>query len=187
MGRAWAAGLLMISLAAHATVYRWVGPNGVVNYSNSPHPGAVQVNLNAAPYSLVTAPAPVTSQQNNSADLSNAGLPSDTPQPAASASESLSIVSPVDQQTFQNQPLIPVQFTFPGSLPDGGTFNLYLDGKVASAISKGNSFSLNSVARGMHTLQVKALDQNGTVLAESQSITLYVHQNAIQVLKSVGQ
>ena len=37
----------LVSFAAMAETYRWVDENGVVNYSDSPHPGAEVVNLQA--------------------------------------------------------------------------------------------------------------------------------------------
>src|SRR5215472_9694670 len=40
--------LLVCSLALAATVYRWVDENGVVHYSDQPHPNAEKMQVHAA-------------------------------------------------------------------------------------------------------------------------------------------
>ena len=61
---------------------------------------------------------------------------------------------------------------------------LYLDGKRVDGLpGAGDSFSLNDVFRGTHTLVAVVTDQTGKRLISSQTVTFHMHQTSILTKK----
>lgn len=166
------AALSLLSAAALAdnggrtTVYRWVDAQGVVHYSDQPHPNAQKMEITGAQTfsSLPAGAAPSTS------------APAAT-QSSAPAYDSCSIAQPGDQQMLMNvyQATAIVQ-TSPALRP-GDQVHLFFDGKQIQG--SGTSFTF-PVVRGQHSVQAVIEDGTGQIVCETSSVTFFVHQPSVQ-------
>jgi hypothetical protein len=147
------------------TVYRWVDAQGVVHYSDQPHPNAQKLEVRGAqtfsalPPGDTSSPAP------------------EEPQPSAAAYQSCTIAQPADQQMLMNvyQATAVVQ-TSP-ALRQGDDVRLFVDGKQVSG--SGTSFTF-PVFRGQHSVQAVIEDSTGQIVCETSTVTFFVHQPSIQ-------
>lgn len=89
---------------------------------------------------------------------------------------SLQIVSPKDQETFQNQPNIKVEVATLPPLQKGDKIQIFLDGVAWGPAQPIIRFSFLRPDRGTHTISAKLLDKNQKVLLETKPITVFIHQ-----------
>jgi hypothetical protein len=149
------------------TVYKWVDAQGVVHYSDQPHPNAQKLEIQGA-QTFSALPLP----QTPSTPAAQA------PQPASAAGyDTCSIAQPADQQMLMNvyQATAVVQ-TSP-SLHPGDQIHLFVDGKQIQG--SGTSFTF-PVYRGQHSVQAVIEDTTGQIVCETSSVTFYVHQPSVQ-------
>ncbi|WP_394129240.1 DUF4124 domain-containing protein [Shewanella maritima] len=159
--------LLLISVSSAATVYRWVDENGKVHYSDEPVENAEVVTPNENTQNQVSL---------------------DIPQPRTSSSDStqitdalpdvkISILSPTEESTIrQNSGNITVVSSITPKLPKGVFLSLYLDGELLIQPQISSRFELINIDRGEHTIVVKAVTQNGKVLASSSPRKVFLHR-----------
>jgi hypothetical protein len=159
-----------------ADTYRWVDEDGVVNYSDTPHPGAERVDLRVIQTTPFAAPSrsPAGDAAAGEADES-AGL-------ASSAYESVSILRPQPEETLWNlEGQLDVQVSVEPGMQSDHQLKLYLDGTEVVGIPAGaTSFTIDRVFRGMHTLRATVQDQNGRQLGGSEAIRFFVQQTSVQ-------
>ena len=163
--------LMMLSAgAAAAEVWRWVDENGVMHFSDRPHPGAERVEL--APAQTFTAPALPPRRQPASREASE----------SASAYSRVSIVSPEAGEMFWNiGGQLTVQVALEPQLISGHELRIFLDGNRVEGVPQGPvQFTIGEVWRGEHTLRAAIFDAGGRELASSEAITFYVQQTSIQ-------
>ncbi|HTT42835.1 MAG TPA: DUF4124 domain-containing protein [Steroidobacteraceae bacterium] len=148
-------------------VYKWTDENGVVHYSDQPHPDAQKVQLAPAQtYKSTHAPAAVPAPEPESA-------------PAGPPYRNCSVAQPQDQQEFANlEQLRIVIFTDP-SLRPGDQIFVIMDGTQLGN-APGGQYLLNPVERGTHTLQALVKDGSGTMVCQTQGVTFSVHQPSTQ-------
>lgn len=162
--------LLLASVTAHATTYRWVDANGVVHYSDRPQPGAAKVDLPQA-QTYTQSPA--------------ASAPAETPAaapivvmpPPAAAMMPLSgcvITAPTREQTFVNAQSVSVI----AKGPAGGEARLLLDGGLRQKSTTGE-FLVTPIARGSHTAVVIFMTVGGGQVCRTESVTFFVRQPSI--------
>ena len=171
---AFVAGLGLLSATALAgnggttTVYRWVDPQGVVHYSDQPHPNAQKLEIRGAQTFSSLPPSQLPSVSAPAAQET---------QPSGPAYDSCAIAQPTDQQMLMNayQATAVVQ-TSPGLRP-GDQVRLFVDGKQMSG--GGTSFTF-PVDRGQHSVQAVIEDSTGQIVCETSSVTFFVHQPSIQ-------
>jgi len=163
--------MLMCPLAASADTYRWVDENGVVNYSDTPHPGAERIDLGEVQTTRFAAPAPAPAPAS----------PSGTAPATGGGYESISIQRPQPEETLWNlQGLLDVQVSIQPSIQSGHRLALYLDGQPVAGVPAGaSSFTIDKVYRGMHTLRAAVRDSGGRELASSQTVRFYVQQTSV--------
>ena len=147
------------------TVYKWVDAQGVVHYSDQPHPNAQKLEVRGAQ----TFSAPPVPQSSASAPVEA--------QPSGPAYDSCSIAQPSDQQMLMNvyNTTAVVQTSPP--LRPGDQVHLFVDGKQIPG--SGTSFSF-PVFRGQHSVQAVIEDNTGQIVCETASVTFFVHQPSIQ-------
>lgn len=162
-------GLLVLAPAlASTTVYRWVDEQGVVHFSDQPHPGAQKMHVEDAP----TFPAPPMPQR-----ASGGSAPSEGGAPTASCS----IESPSDQQMLMNQWDVSGSIRMPPQLDSGDRVVLMLDGKVLTgAADLSGAFHISQIDRGEHTLAAQVQGPDGQVICQTPQISFFVHQPSIQ-------
>jgi Domain of unknown function (DUF4124) len=166
--------LLGCSVAMAATVYRWVDENGVVHYSDQPHPNAEKLTVHAAQtYKAANGP-----QLPNAPAQPNAGLPA---LPPRGTYNSCAITNPGDAQEFANLDALTVNVMTDPQLHGGDQIYISLDGALLNnGTATGPSFSVSPVDRGQHTLQATVRDGQGNILCQTTSVTFNVHQASIQ-------
>jgi hypothetical protein len=163
------ASLVCAVAAASTTVYKWVDENGVVHYSDQPHPNAQKLEVEGVqtykptqlPYASEVPPAAVPSAD-------------------AGGYKACAIRQPAPDETLENTDKVAVSVqTDPVTRPGDQIFATLDGAPVNNGAATGTSFSLSSLDRGEHTLAVQVRDGAGQVLCTSSSVTFYVHLPSI--------
>ena len=163
---------LLAAAGVFAEAYTWTDEQGVVHYSDRPHPGAKTIDLG----------------ENNRRGLStrpqaSAAARDDTPAeseqpPPSTGYESLEIASPGSEETLWNiEGTLNVRLAITPALRPGHQVRVYFDGTPQNV--SGASFTLLEVYRGEHNLQAEVLDQSGKLMIRSRPSRFYVQQNSV--------
>lgn len=170
---------LLPTVAAAAEVYRWVGEDGVVHYSDRPQEGAETVVIEE-PQTFST-PAPRTSPPGSSAP------PASTEPEQAAADEAptysnFEIVRPKQEEVFWNiGGELSVSLRAKPRIQAGHTIFLVMDGQEVQQLQPGRMQAmLSDVFRGTHTLHAEVRDKLGNTVAKSESVQFTVQQTSIQ-------
>jgi hypothetical protein len=161
--------ILLVSGASFAETWRWVDEDGVVNYSDRPHPGAERIDLR----SVQTYTAPEWTQKKPARSGGD-----DSASRAAVGSTSVSILRPQAEETLWNiegslEVIVDVR---PASDPNASMV-FYLDGtKVPGAGGAGDTFVITRVFRGTHTLRAALETAGGEQIAVSPTVRFFVSQ-----------
>ena len=162
---------LLVAAGAFAEAYTWTDEDGIVHYSDRPHPGAKIVELGESrssrpqPTPRPTTTAPSQSNRDNT-DATPAGY------------TSLEIASPAAEETLWNiEATLNVSLTLTPALMPGHQVRAYFDG--TPQIVSGGSFQLEEVYRGVHNLQVEVIDETGKLMIRSRPNRFYVQQNSV--------
>lgn len=162
---------ILAATAATAEVYRWVDEDGVIHYSDTPHPGAEEIVLPDAP--SATPPArPFGAAQRT--------LPTngDEPSPAGFDYQSLSVVQPAPEETLWNiEGQLTVRVNLQPALRPGDRVRVYFDGEPRDVPDL--QFELQEVYRGTHNLQVEIVDEAGQLMIRSEPVRFHVQQTSI--------
>lgn len=160
-----------------------VDQNGVATYSDTPKPGAIKVVVvpenNVLPDEGKTSikEIPINTgkspDQNNIKEIINI-------KPAYS---NFQIVSPKDQETIQNQPILNVEVKVEPELIKGDKMVLLLDNQEQGVPQEDTKFNIINIDRGRHQLRAKLLGRNGEVLKETNTITIFVHRASVNFPK----
>jgi hypothetical protein len=172
----WLVFLLAIAPAlVFADTWRWVDENGVVNYSDTPHPGAERVDLRV----IQTTPF---AERSRSAEASEPAEAGETSGGSSASYDSVSILRPQPEETLWNlEGQLDVQVSVQPEMQSDHRLKLYLDGTEVVGIPAGaTSFTIDRVFRGMHTLRASVQDQSGRQLGASEAIRFYVQQTSVQ-------
>ena len=162
---------LACPLAVAATVYKWVDENGVVHYSDQPHPNAQKLHVEAA-------------QSYKAGGMAAAGPPAASGAPPAqqpaSAYQGCAVAQPADQQTFNNIDSLTVLVRTDPGLRPGDRVYLTLDGQpLNGGAATGPQFTVSPVERGTHILQAAIRDSEGALQCQAPGVTFYVHQPSV--------
>ncbi|MDI5875707.1 DUF4124 domain-containing protein [Shewanella xiamenensis] len=158
--------LVLLSLFAQATVYKWVDKDGKVHYSDEPHPNAEIVELKEKTLNQITLP-PVNPDTNDS-------------QAIEQTKYQVVITSPEEEETVRdNNGDFQVTATVTPEIKSQYLMALKLDGKAIGQPQIGGTFQLNNIDRGEHTIVVDAMTQNGKVFASSSPRKIFLHQAAM--------
>lgn len=159
-------GLVLFSMLAQATVYKWVDKDGKVHYSDEPQPNAQVVELKDKTLNQIALPLPKT-------DLNS------PVQAIESIQYQVNITSPTEEETVRdNNGDFDVVATITPELKSQYLMALKLDGNPVGQPQIGGTFKLKNIDRGEHTLVVDALTQNGKVFASSSPRKIFLHQAA---------
>lgn len=169
---------LLVTSAVFAQAYRWVDENGVVHFSDRPHPGAEEIQL---PQSQASSRSTTSTRPTGPRRSTTRG--SGETQPAEEADgpfqyESIEISSPASEETLWNiEGVLNVSVSLQPALQPGHQVRVYMDGQPQDV--SGTSFQLQEVWRGAHNIQAEVLDENGRLMIRSLPIRFYVQQNSI--------
>jgi hypothetical protein len=160
--------LLVCSAALAATVYRWVDEDGVVHYSDQPHPNAEKLQVHAA------------QSYKPSALDTPAGAAGGASAAAPAQYRGCAIVQPQDGQAFANVDSLTVVVQTDPALHQGDKVYVTVDGQALNGGNPtGSQFVLSPVDRGTHTAQALVKDAGGAVQCQTPPVTFEVHQNSI--------
>lgn len=137
--------------------------NGVLVFSDSPQPGAEEVNL---------------SSRANIMEATDPTLPS-RKQPAKEPF-TVEIAQPEDQGTVRdNTGSVYVSGKISPMFERGLRVRLLLDGKPQAEPQNNAVFILRDIERGEHKLQMELFDQSGKLIATSPVTTFYLHRASV--------
>lgn len=166
--------LLVTSLPCAAGIYMQKDADGNITYTDTPSSNAEPVSLD------LTNSVPSTGNSSNTAKKMSASNTTDAVITDQATSndfyKSFKIVSPANNDTIQNQPVITVKVDTDPALRAGDAIQVYLDGKAWNGPVKGTSINLDNVSRGEHTLSATLLDSAGSILKQTTPIKIFVHR-----------
>jgi Domain of unknown function (DUF4124) len=156
------------SLALAGTVYKWIDENGVVHYSDQPHPNAEKIQLQGA--------QTYKAQPANAAGEAPAAPASSTPR----TYQGCAVVQPTPDQTLADVDSLTVVVQTDPVLRAGDQIFVTYDGQPLNGNSAtGGTFTISPLERGTHTLQAAVRDADGAVLCQTPGVTFYVHQPSV--------
>lgn len=158
---------------AGGEIYRWVDEDGTVIYSDQPHPAAEKLDLPE----LLTIPA------------QRLPPPETEPPPGPPPYEDIAIVEPADDETIRdNAGNITVRASLTPRLRSelGHRLVLYMDGILYGEPAVSPEFNLTNVDRGSHSVAVAVVDEDGSELLRSTSVTFHLMRVSILLPASPG-
>lgn len=137
--------------------------NGVLVFSDSPQPGAEEVNLTSRP---------------NVMESTGTNLPAR--KPVEVEPFKIEIAQPENNGTVRdNTGSVYVSGRITPMFQRGLQVRLVVDGTPLSEPQNKATFILRDVDRGEHTLQMELFDQSGKLIATSPVTTFYLHRASI--------
>jgi hypothetical protein len=169
--------ILLFALTAGAVhgapAWRWVDANGQVHYSDTPVPGATQIELSGA-QSFGSSPR-------QSAADKPAGPSQGKTAGSAQSYRTFTIVSPQQQETLWNVgTVVNVQVELDPPLAPSHLLDVYVDGERRYLNTTSTALTLEDIYRGVHTIQAVVVDQTGAEVIRSLATTFMVQQSSIQ-------
>ncbi len=166
------AGLAVTLVAQSQEIYRWVDKNGVVHYSDQPDSPSAELIDVIEP----NAYEPQDAAASTGAGTAGTGEAEDDP--AVSPYDSLSIVSPTqDQVFFGADAAVNVAADLQGTLRPDHTVVFFLNGNRTEA--NGLSTDYSGLARGSYFLRASIVDGSGQPVITSQQINFHVRQPSV--------
>ena len=157
------AALMAFAASAEEKGYRVVHPDGTVEFSDQPQPGAKEIPLPES-----------QGYQAPSLPVIDSGSSSTGRKAAPAAYRKLEITSPQPDQTFQAaEGPVSVQVSVTPALQPGDKVVILLDGKE---VASGTSAALANVERGTHTVTAEVRNAGGKVLIAATPVTFHLKQ-----------
>lgn len=151
--------------AASSRIYVWKNEKGQLVYSDSPQPGAEEVDVKST--NTISTPNVDTSIL----DLKPKEI---------KESYSVSIVSPTDKGTVRdNTGSVYIAGAVSPIFKKGLMIQLLLDGSPYGGPQDHSRFALRNVDRGEHQIKLNLLNEKGKVIASSEPITFYMHRASV--------
>jgi hypothetical protein len=161
---------LVAPLALGATVYKWVDENGVVHYSDQPHPNAEKVHVKE----------PQTYRESGPFAGATGGAPSNSSADSGPVYRGCAIAQPLDNEELANVDSLTVVVRTDPSLRGGDQVYVTLDGQpLNDGQPTGSQFTISPVDRGQHVLQATVKDPGGQLLCQTPGVTYNVHQTSV--------
>ena len=171
---------LLVASAVLAQAYRWVDEDGVVHFSDRPHPGAERIELQG---SRPATAAPRTRAPTRNFSTGIEPQAEAEPADAPFSYESLTITVPGAEETLWNiESVLNVSLDLQPSLRTGHRVRVFFNGEE-NMMSGSTSFQVQEVYRGVHNIQVEVVDESGALMIRSQPNRFYVQQNSIAMLR----
>ena len=165
------------SASASKTVYKVVGPDGRITFSDSPPAGqkAEKVRIGPTNVQPISLPRDLPTRRLSPAGDKREREPEQGP-------INFAIVSPANDATIPpGQRFIVLQVAMNPVPRDGYEFFAVIDGQRWAGTSSGTSLDISALERGTHTVQAVLLSAGGQPLAQSQAIQIHVKRPGGQV------
>ena len=164
--------LVFVCATANSEIFRRIGPDGQVYFSDQPGPDAERVEI--TPAQAISLP-PVPEQTESGEPAGD--VATDPQQEATVVYTGFSITSPVDQRGIRaNDGNITVQLSVQPELQPDHMIVLTVDGEDGEATysSIDMTVDLTNLSRGQHTLMATVVDAEGNKLIQSEPVTFFV-------------
>lgn len=163
---------LLISYGANSQIFKWVDGQGNIHFSDTPHPGAVAIDIPTAQSYSPPTPRPPVQPENPTTH--------DKQEKVAAEYTRLEIVQPHNGATVRNnQGAATILVVAEPRLAPKNKLQLFLDGTPIGKPQSGPSFELEGIYKGAHNFTVEIIDNQGKVLKTSDSITVYFQRARI--------
>jgi len=150
--------------ASPTKVYVWRDANGIVKYSDTPHPDAKEVLISDSSFAISTIDTSILNIQEKAKDKTF----------------EVKITQPSDQETIRdNSGSVYVSGLIKPIFKQGFKITLSLDGIPYGKPQTHSAFILKNIERGEHQLKMHIIDDKGKVIALSDSITFYMHRASV--------
>ncbi len=159
--------LVFVCASANSEIFRRIGPDGQVYFSDQPGPDAERVEL---PPSLSISLPPVTEE--TAGDVN-----ADPQQDAPAFYTGFSITSPAnDRGVRANDGAVTIQLSVQPELKPGHLIVLNVDGEDGETTrsSIDMTVEVTGLSRGQHTVIAKVVDDKGSELIQSDPVTFFV-------------
>ena len=161
--------------AVSAQVFRHIGPDGEVYFTDTPTAGSQPVDLgNALAVPLRAIPRQTSAAMQPSDEASgNESLPSYV---------QFEIVKPSNGQGVRaNDGSVTVYLSLQPALRPGDTIVLMVDGQDGASIRSGDTlnFNLSNMSRGRHSVAARVQNAEGEKLIETGPVSFYVLRTAL--------
>ncbi len=167
-------GFLMFACAtASAEIYRSVGPDGQVTFSDQPSPNAERIQVQ--PASTVSLP-PLPKQ------TEEATPPKDQGEPEPFVYTEFSITSPTPEEGVRaNNGNVTIQLSLQPPLQPDHSIMLTIDGEDGKAEKNATSLSigLENLSRGRHTVDATVLNRAGEPMVRTTPVSFFVLRVAL--------
>ncbi|WP_027328362.1 DUF4124 domain-containing protein [Marinimicrobium agarilyticum] len=162
----------LLSLLASPTlgqaIYKSVDEDGNVSYSDRPPNGAQPESAETLP------PVNTLPEQQPGPAYRNRNGGDDQEQSAIDYELSLASPAP-ESHVNPGQRDLPIVLNANPGLAAGHAFAFYLDGELL-AETRSNQYVVEEIFRGEHQIRGMIIDENGNMLRETETITIYVHR-----------
>ena len=161
--------IFTFTIASAHQLYRHVGPNGEVYFTDQPGPDSVPVEV--SPINVKAAPKLPAPPPESASDQ----------EPLASY-EYFNILSPTEDQGVRaNNGHVIINLALKPGLKPGHTIKLKIDGEDGKLVKSGHSLTIDlfNVSRGLHTVQAFVLDDHGNTLMDAGPVSFHVLRVAL--------
>ncbi len=158
---------LTCTSVADAALYKGIDAEGKVVYSDKPFHDAEKFT-----------PPPISVMAKEKSRQEKKTVKDE--KPAEFKYISFGIVSPINNQTFQNDPDVKVSLKLKPDLNTAEKHNIWLlvDGKPVVKNTQSQSLKTGRMNRGAHKLQAQIRDEKGKVIVRSRTIVVFIHQTS---------
>jgi len=151
-------------LATSTKIYVWRNEEGVLVFSDSPKPGAEEVEVK---------------EENNVIPSVDTSILDITPK-AIEEKYQVEVTQPENNATVRdNTGSVYVAGRIKPIFKRGLRIQLYLDGKPYEKPQTHSMFALRDIDRGEHQIKMDLLDKKGKVIASSNLVTFYMHRASV--------
>jgi hypothetical protein len=164
--------LVFVCATANSQVFRRIGPDGQVYFSDQPGPGAEQIEV--PPVQTMRLPpenveVDATAQPNDAATEQQGDV--------TTVYTGFTIVNPTSEQSVRaNDGSVTVYLSLQPELMPGHAITLKIDGEDGKEIFSGDSMAvqLTNLSRGRHTVEVTVVSEEGNNLIQAGPVSFYV-------------
>ena len=167
---------MLLICASYAQIYKWIDSQGVVHFSDRPHPGSEQIKIPDA--QSYTPPV-----KQSGSDTENQEK-KETSTSEEHKYTKIGIVQPLNEATIRNnQGYVVVAVELEPALAQGDNLQIIFDGAPMGDPQPNLLFQLNGIYRGKHTIAVQVINSEGEVLLTSDSITIFMHRPRVGMVQ----
>jgi len=185
MKRLLALTLVITCATAGAEIFRRIGPDGEVYFSDTPGPDAGRMDVGLA--QTIRMPA-VTRRNADAESIARVGAEAQKATTAAYAQ--FTVVKPSnDQGVRANDGSVTIYLSLQPALMPGHSIELKVDGEDGEKIGSGDTlnFNLTNMSRGRHTVAARVVDEQGKELIKTGPVSFYVLRVALGGRVRIGR